>query len=95
MNGIAVIDTTALRALVAEEVQTQLAPIEGMLREALERAAPPHGNQLLTREEVAAFLRVDVRTLRRLVLANELPGPIRIGERIVRWRRKDIERAMN
>lgn len=51
--------------------------------------------QLLTREEVAALLRVHVRTLRRMALEGVIPPPIRIGERVIRWRRETLTTWLN
>jgi len=46
---------------------------------------------LLTVKEVAARLRVGVRTVWRWTLTGQLPPPVRRG-RIVRWKVTDIER---
>lgn len=52
----------------------------------------PHDsdNELLTATDVAAFLRVSLRTFNRLHLAGEGPPHLRIG-RQRRWRRSDVE----
>lgn len=93
-TAIAILDLEALRAVVADEVRTQLVPIEALIRDALGAHQGPGQSEFLTREEVAAMLRIDLRTLRRLVLTNELPAPIPLGPRAVRWRRKDLERHL-
>lgn len=46
---------------------------------------------LLTAREVADLLGVHVRSVWRLSQAGEIPAPIRIGERVVRWRLADLE----
>lgn len=50
---------------------------------------------LATAKEVAAFVRLTVRTLRRLVLAGKFPRPIRVGKRAIRWRAADVERWLD
>jgi len=40
--------------------------------------------------EVAELLGVNVRTIGRLSLRGEIPAPIRLGERVVRWRPSDL-----
>ena len=65
-----------------------IARIVDAVREALGNGAMP---ELLTREEVAALLRVDARTLRRLELEGEVPPAITIGGS-KRWRRTTMER---
>ncbi len=54
--------------------------------QALDRADPAH--DLLTREEVAAILRVHPNTVS--LISDELP-PLRIASRVLRWRRRDVE----
>ena len=49
--------------------------------------------ELLTAEQTAEALQVAVQTLRRWVANGEFPPPVRIGRRIIRWRRADIEAA--
>jgi len=46
---------------------------------------------LLTAREVADLLGVHVRSVWRLAQAGEIPAPIRISERVVRWRLADLE----
>jgi excisionase family DNA binding protein len=47
-------------------------------------------SQVLTLSEVQAELRLADRTLRRLVATGELPV-IRLGQRVLRVRREDLE----
>jgi predicted DNA-binding transcriptional regulator AlpA len=56
-------------------------------------AMPPHhpAGDLLTKQEVARLLRVCVRTLERHVALGKFLAPIRLSQRCIRWRRKDID----
>ena len=47
--------------------------------------------QLLTRKEVQERLRISRTTLYRLVEAGKFPSPIRVGDRLCRWRESDID----
>ena len=49
--------------------------------------APP----LLTQDDLACYLRVAPRTVKRMVAAGELPPPIPISAGRSRWRRSDID----
>ena len=46
--------------------------------------------QLLTVREVARLCKVSVRQVWRLVAQGDLPEPIRLGAKSVRWREADI-----
>lgn len=46
---------------------------------------------LLVAKDAAAFLGISLRKLYELRAAGELPAPVRLGERIVRYRRSDLE----
>jgi predicted DNA-binding transcriptional regulator AlpA len=46
---------------------------------------------LLTAEQVAGAYGVHKRTVWRLVATGDIPQPIRIGRRIVRWRLSDLQ----
>lgn len=48
----------------------------------------------MTRKELAAYLRVSIRTLNRLVQRGEVPRPARIGTQL-RWRVADIDRWLS
>ncbi len=50
--------------------------------------------RLLDVREVAQILGIAVRTVWRLSATGELPAPVRIGARIVRWRLSDIEQYL-
>ncbi len=49
--------------------------------------------ELLTAREVAARIRVSLRTVWRWTAAGDLPAPVRTGcnGRIVRWKAEDID----
>ena len=47
---------------------------------------------LLDVRRVAELLGVHTRTVWRLVATNELPKPVRLGAKTVRWRLSDLER---
>lgn len=93
--SVVVIEEAVLRQLVAEEAARAIAPVLAALaRPATEGAAEGTLGAdagLLTREDLAAMLNIDFRTLRRLELRGVIPPPLRIASRIVRWRRKVIE----
>jgi excisionase family DNA binding protein len=46
---------------------------------------------LLTAREVADLLGVHVRSVWRMAQAGDIPAPIRLSERVVRWRMADLE----
>lgn len=47
--------------------------------------------RLLTVRQVAARLAIHPRSVWRLVAAGELPGPVKLSPRIVRWREADLQ----
>lgn len=53
-----------------------------------------HTDKLLTAREVGERLQIHPRSVWRLASAGQLPPPVRITDRIVRWRPEDIERAL-
>lgn len=50
--------------------------------------------KLMTAAEVGRKLGIHPRSVWRLASAGQLPKPVRITDRIVRWRPEDIERAI-
>ncbi len=88
-----VADESTLRRLVRQEIERAIKPVLAALahQDAGQAQELP---ELLTKQEVAALLRVDVRTLRRMVLAGEVPAPITISDRTDRWRRSTIESSL-
>lgn len=45
----------------------------------------------LTAREVADLLGVHVRSVWRLARTGEIPAPLRVSERVVRWRLTDLD----
>lgn len=62
----------------------------------LPTAAPaaPVAHPWMTVHEVAAFLKVNERTVRAWSKSGRLPAPHRVGDHSLRWARSDIERHM-
>lgn len=52
-------------------------------------SAIPH--LTLDATEVSEILHIDVRTLRRMVSRQQIPPPIRVGDKRILWRVSDIE----
>lgn len=48
-------------------------------------------SELLSKAEVLHYLHISRWVLDKLVSAGEFPKPIRISERIVKWRKNDVE----
>jgi predicted DNA-binding transcriptional regulator AlpA len=48
-------------------------------------------NDLLDANELAALLKIDIRTLRRWRIEGRVPKPLR-GKGPLRWRRSDVEK---
>ena len=47
--------------------------------------------ELLTVKDVAELLKVHVRSVWRLAATGDIPEPIRLGPKTVRWRVVDLE----
>jgi excisionase family DNA binding protein len=75
-----VVEEAVIRRIVAEEIA-----------KAMPGAALP---ELVTRDEVAGWLRIHPRDLRRLVLAGEFPAGIKVGRRL-RWRKTTLEKWLD
>ncbi len=91
--NVVVTDEATLRRLVADEIKRALQPVlDAFAHQSANRGQGD--TTLLTKAEVATLLRVDARTLRRMVHAGEVPSPICVGERTHRWRREAIERFL-
>lgn len=45
--------------------------------------------------EVAELLGVNARTVWRMAQRGEIPAPIRLGERVVRWRLSDLREHLD
>lgn len=50
--------------------------------------------QLLTVNELAQYFNVSHMTVRRMMRRGDLPRPIRVGRRGLRWQAEDIERFL-
>lgn len=50
---------------------------------------------LLTVRQVAELLGVHARSIWRLSQAGDIPAPIRLGERVVRWRLSDLREHLD
>jgi predicted DNA-binding transcriptional regulator AlpA len=50
-----------------------------------------HDDVLLDPPALAALLKIDERTLRRLRAGHEIPEPVMLGVRKPRWRKHDID----
>lgn len=86
--GITILDEPTTRRILGELLTERLGPIVA----AIERATRPvDARGLLDREQLAAYLQVDLRTLRRLEREGAIPRPARIGGRIDRWQQKAID----
>ena len=68
-----------------------LVDIDALRRLIAEAVALPVPTEVLTRDEVAALLRIHPRDLRRLVLEGAFPAGFKVGRRL-RWRRATVER---
>lgn len=49
------------------------------------------GVKLLSARQVAALIGVHPRSVWRMAAAGDLPRPIRLGDRVVRWRLADLQ----
>jgi len=56
------------------------------------RHDPPIAPDLLTARQVAEQLSMSVRTLYRMAARGRAPRPVRLGRKLIRWRRRDVER---
>ena len=53
---------------------------------------PGAGAPLMSSDQLAALLLVDLRTVQRWDSAGKIPGKVRLPGRLVRWRRDVIEK---
>jgi predicted DNA-binding transcriptional regulator AlpA len=59
------------------------------------QAQPLDGVTLLTARQVADLLGVHVRSVWRMSHAGQVPPPIRLAERVVRWRLADLQEHLD
>ena len=86
--ALVVIEPELLRRVVAEEIAKGTAPVlDALANLPVSRSL----TGLMTADEVADHLQIDIRTLQRLVHEGAVPAPLRIGGRIPRWRREDVD----
>ena len=52
-------------------------------------------DRLLSIDEIAEILGVNVRTVNRLVSGGRLPPPIRITRKLVRWKLSELQRWLD
>ena len=52
-------------------------------------------SELMTPDDICAYLKVTRRTLQMWVSTGKFPQPSRLGYNTVRWRRVDIETHLN
>ncbi len=99
-STVTLLDEAALRRIVADEVGSRLTAFEERLTDNLKalgteiHSKTRESDRLLNYKEVAEFLGIDPREVRRLVKEGLLPAPIRLGERRRRWRKAEIDRAL-
>ena len=88
-----------MRQLVRDAIEPMLSAhlnaLEERLAERLDRAVQPPPSdaapRLLTKKDVATQLRIDPRTLQRMVDAGEFPAPVPISPGRTRWRQATID----
>ncbi len=51
-------------------------------------------SEYLTREEVADLLKINARSVERLVRQGKLPEPVQLSTRIFRFRKSDLEKVL-
>lgn len=81
-----------VRDAVEQALDQRLTDFETRLlaRQAAVQATPPDP-QLLTKQDVARHLRVDPRTVERMVERGEFPHPIHVSPNRIRWRPSDVD----
>lgn len=85
------VDPAAVEAALLARAQTITSDAgEHMITAAAIGADVPDGSMLLSAEDLAGELRVSVRSIRRMDATGELPAPIRLSSRAVRWRRAEL-----
>ena len=92
VTNVIVTDEATLRYLVREEIERAMEPvIEALAHQRRARGRNKAAEPLLTRNDLLKLLKIDIRTLRRMVRAGEVPPPISSADRTHRWRRSTIE----
>lgn len=92
MPEVIVIDLATLGDLIDAAVGRHVAGLRDAIASLRPAPAPePDDRALLTTAQLCELLQVDKRTLRRMEALAELPPAIRIGAKVVRWRRSVID----
>jgi predicted DNA-binding transcriptional regulator AlpA len=97
MSAFTESDAIAIAAILeraAAEIRTSVGSSRNALADLANRSAhdeQPDTDMLLDPPALAALLKIDVRTLRRLRSAGEIPPPIMLGRRRPRWRKHVID----
>jgi excisionase family DNA binding protein len=90
MTGpVIVTDETTLSRIVAEAVAREVRTLRDSMKGMFESQVPETG--LMDPRQLAKYLDVNERTLRRMIRAGEVPAAVRIGTKILRWRRDAID----
>lgn len=92
-EGASYLPEDRLRTILREELDAALRSALAASSDAGE-AMSAKRDALLTARETAELLRVDQRTLRRLVHEGSVPPPVRIGRRAIRWDARVLYRSL-
>jgi hypothetical protein len=85
-------NSTLIHNISAEQLETLFKDIQKQLDDIKENFQPKSPDELLTRNEVAAMLKVDLSTIHKWCVKGKLI-PLGIGSRVY-FRRSDIEAAL-
>ena len=85
-------NSTLIHNISAEQLETLFKDIQKQLDDIKENFQPKSPDELLTRNEVAAMLKVDLSTIHKWCVKGKLI-PLGIGSRVY-FRRSDIESAL-
>ncbi len=85
-------NSTLIHNITAEQIESLFKDIQRQLKEIKVNFQPKTPDELLTRNEVAAMLKVDLSTIHKWCVKGKLI-PLGIGSRVY-FRRSDIEAAL-
>jgi predicted DNA-binding transcriptional regulator AlpA len=89
-GALTILDEPAIRRIVTDVIRAELmAALEEVFKD-----PEPKTDRLLSATEVAEFLGVHKRDIRRLVLEGIIPPGIGLGRRRLRWRMSAIHEAL-
>ena len=64
-------------------------------RQAKQERVARNAGAMLTRQDIADELNVNIRSVARYIAAGTLPPPdVRLSKRMLRWRRESIDKAI-